>query len=32
MLQEAPGLNAVFDCDRTTLAILADHFSRLRRG
>ena len=32
MLQEAPGLNAVFDCDKTTLAVLAAHYSRLRRG
>jgi len=29
MLQEAPGLNTVFDCDASTLAILTEHFARL---
>ncbi|HEX3728715.1 MAG TPA: hypothetical protein VHV47_02850 [Opitutaceae bacterium] len=29
MPQEPPGLNAVFDCDRSTLGVLAAHFSRL---
>ena len=29
MLQEAPGLNTVFDCDGSTLAILTEHFARL---
>ena len=31
MPQEAPGLNAVFDCDRSTLRILGEHFARLRK-
>jgi len=31
MLQEAPGLNAVFDCDQSTLAIISTHFANLRR-
>jgi mannan endo-1,4-beta-mannosidase len=32
MLQEAPGLNTVFDCDQTTLALLSAHYSRLRQS
>jgi len=31
MPQEDPGLNTVFDCDRSTLKILRDHFARLRQ-
>ena len=31
MPQEAPGLNAVFDCDRSTLQILREHFARLQK-
>jgi mannan endo-1,4-beta-mannosidase len=31
MPQEAPGLNTVFDCDRSTLAILRQHFANLRK-
>lgn len=31
MPQEAPGLNTVFDCDRSTLQVLREHFARLKR-
>jgi len=31
MPQEAPGLNTVFDCDRSTLKILREHFEKLRK-
>lgn len=31
MPQEAAGLNAVFDCDQTTLKILREHFAKLRK-
>ncbi len=31
MQQEAPGLNTVFDCDRSTHKILSDHFARLKK-
>ena len=30
MPQEAPGLNTVFDVDRSTLQVLADHFGRMK--
>ena len=30
MPQEDPGLNAVFDCDQSTLKVLREHFARLR--
>jgi mannan endo-1,4-beta-mannosidase len=30
MLQEGQGLNTVFDCDRSTLALLEAHYSKLR--
>ncbi len=30
MPQEAPGLNAVFDCDQSTLKILGGHYARMR--
>jgi hypothetical protein len=30
MPQEAPGLNAVFDCDQSTLMILSGHYARMR--
>jgi mannan endo-1,4-beta-mannosidase len=30
MLQEAPGLNAVLDCDSTTLAVLSAHYAKLK--
>ena len=32
MLQEGQGLNTVFDCDQSTLALLAAHYSKLRQA
>jgi len=32
MLQEGQGLNTVFDCDQSTLALLAAHYAKLRQS